>query len=418
MTNKHPDAQWFEDAKFGLFLHWGIYAVNHIEASWPLIDWFPQHMPVPEYEAQAWQFRAERYNPKEWAHMAKAAGFKYVVLTTKHLDGYCLFETETTDYCAPRTGPGRDLIAPYVEALREAGLKVGLYFALLDWHDPDCATIPLEKYCSSPHPFRYEPEKFLLFHQRLFTQIRELMTNYGHIDLLWFDGAADWTADRWRSQELYTMIINHQPHIVVNNRLPGVGDYETPEQTVPLLPPAGLWETCITWNDQWGCDPNPSKYKSVRDVLQTLVVAASKGGNLLINIGPEADGTLPQVSTGYLHELAEWMEHSGISIHGSRRGPHPACFYGPMTIKGNTLYLHLFDIPRGPLKVYGINGEVIRVSLLKTGEELSYLVDKNEVGHGNYYVYKVTIELAAECCDSLNTVVAIEFKEGTDWPQW
>jgi alpha-L-fucosidase len=405
MAATHPEAQWFKGAGFGLFMHWGPYSLKGIEASWPLMTHSHQHTDVNEYEALGDQFKPDKYDPEEWAQLAKAAGMRYAVLTSKHHDGYCLFDTKTTDYCAAKTGPGRDLIRPYVEAFRSAGLKIGFYFSLIDWHDPDFATIPIRRSIASPKPYKHDPARWNDFMVRSYEQARELVTNYGRIDLMWFD-VAGWGADRWHSSEYKTMLLNIQPHLVVNNRLPGQGDYTTPEQNIPARPPDDWWETCMTMNNQWGYHPDPRQYKSSRRLVRILSEVVSKGGNLLLNVGPKPDGTFPHEAVQRLKDMGQWMEHSAEAIHDTLPGPHPSCFYGPMTRRGKILYLHVFDPPLDGIDIRGISGDVAGARLLETGESLPV---RRQLG-------RIVVDLPAEKCDEFNTVVALEFKEEPNWP--
>jgi len=404
MATNHPEAQWFKGAKFGIFPCWCASSVRGIEQSWPIQPYHHQHIDVNEYEALVYDFKADKYNPEEWARIAKEAGARYAVLTTKHHDGYCLFDTKTTDYSAPKTGPGKDLVGPYVEAFRNAGLKVGLYFSLIDWHDPDFPTIPIRQHIASPKPFKHEPARWNNFLVRVYEQVRELLTNYGRIDLFWFD-VAGWDANRWHSSELKTMMLNIQPHLVINNRLPGQGDYITPEQNIPTRPPDGWWETCMTMNNQWGYHPDPKQYKSSRRLIRILAEVAGKGGNLLLAVGPKPDGTFPTEAVERLKAIGQWMSHSSEAIYDTLPGPHASCFYGPMTRRGNKLYLHVFDPPMEGIDVRGIDGDIAQAYLLKTGESL--IVHK-QMG-------RIIIDLPAEKCDEFNTVVVLEFREEPDW---
>lgn len=421
MRALHPEAQWFDEARFGLFIHWGPYSLREIEASWPLLDKSDQAIGVEAYEALADEFNPERYDPKAWARAAKEAGAKYVVLTAKHHDGFCLFDTKTTDYNAVRRGPKRDLIAPYVDAMREEGLKVGLYFTTIDWHDPDFATIPIAPWLQSPKPNVYDPLRWWSFHQRFVEQLRELLTNYGRIDLIWFD-VPGFGADRWRSHEVKRMMLNLQPHLVVNDRLPDAGDYETPEQFVPLHPPDEWWETCLTMNHQWAYHSDPDTYKSTEALLDTLLEVATKGGNLLLNVGPRPDGTWPEPALARLEAIGAWLRHSGESVYGTQRTPahFPPAFYGPTTVKANTVYLHVRDIPRFPLELREMGGRVREVRLVKTGESLNYrteVVSGFSGGvDGHHSVSRLSIDLPATLLDEWNTVVAVEFEDRPSWP--
>jgi alpha-L-fucosidase len=412
MSTNHPEAKWFNGAAFGIFIHWGPYSLRGIEASWPLQPHSPQHTDTASYEALADEFNPQNYDPETWAREAKRAGASYVILTAKHHDGFCLFDTKTTSYCAPQRGAKRDLIAPYINAMRNEGLKVGLYFTTIDWHDPDFATIPIHSYIASPKPFRYDPLRWHQFHARFVEQLRELLTNYGHIDLIWFD-VPGFGADRWRSSEVKQMMLNLQPHLVINDRLPDAGDYATPEQQIPFAPPSGWWETCMTMNHQWAYHPDSSTYKSSAELIRTLTEVVSKGGNLLLNVGPKPDGTWPEEAVSRYREIGAWLKDSGEAIYGTTRGPHPACFHGPMTRKGKSLYLFVRDVPRGPLVVQGIFSPVEKVRLLRTSETLSFAQQTKALLSDG----RVSIELPGEKCDLISTVVAVDFAEEPDWPE-
>ena len=403
---RHPESQWFEGAAFGLFLHWGTYSLKGIEASRPLQPRHSQHIGIEEYEALADEFNPQQYDPAEWARLAKAAGMRYAVLTAKHTDGYCLFDTATTDYSAAKTGPGRDLIRPYVEAFRDAGLKVGIYFTLMDWHDPDCATLPITDMYASVKPYQHDPRRWEDFLVRAYEQVRELLTNYGRIDLMWFD-LAFWDSHRWRSYELKTMMLNLQPHLLVNGRLPEWGDYTTYEARLPVAAPEGWWEACMRMNYQWGYHPDPDQYKSPRRLIRLLSETVGKGGNLLLNVGPKADGTFPAEDVRRLEIFERWMEHSSEAIHDTVAGLDPRCFYDPMTRRGKTLYLHVFDPPLEGIDLCGIAGDVDDVRLLRTGESLA---TEEKMG-------RILIDLPAEKCDEFVTIVAVDFAGQPAWPE-
>lgn len=318
-------------------------------------------------------------------------------------------------------GPKRDLIAPFVEAVREVGLKVGFYFTTIDWYDPDFATIPISPHIQSPKPNVYNPSRWWEFHKRFMEQLRELLTNYGRIDLIWFD-VPGFGADRWRSSEVKQMMLNLQPHLVVNDRLPDAGDYSTPEQYVPFHPPEEWWETCMTMNDQWAYHSDASAYKSTVTLLDTLLEVTTKGGNLLLNVGPRPDGSWPEEAVARLATIGEWLGHSGESIYGTKRitEHYPPSYYGPMTTKGNTIYLHVRDIPRIPLEVRGIGGSVKGVRLVKTGKSLPFQV-REIPGYwgglnGSHSVSRIWIDLVVGDCDEWNTAVAIDFETEPVWP--
>lgn len=408
------NTDWFQDAGFGLFLHWGIYSVAGIVESWSMKQMASEDDPeiegrpgkkargwsVDDYEALAPDFRALKYDPRHWAETARSAGMQYAVLTTKHHDGFCLWDTKTKEFNSVQIGPCRDLVGPYVEAMREAGIKVGLYFSLIDWQDEDFCAMPASRRFSSPkYPHRFEPQAWNRFLERMFAQVRELLTNYGQIDLFFFD-VPGWGGERWCAEELKMMMLDLQPGIICNDRLPGMGDYTTPEQQVPFEPLEGLWESCMTMNHQWSWSPDQSRYKSAVRLLRTLVDVRFKGGNLLLNVGPAADGLFPEPATERLKALAEWMGHSGESIHGVRRGLPPWHFYGPTTRKGNTLYCHVFDPPGDAVVLSGIADMPVSVRLLRTGEEIAF-------GSENK---RIVMELPTEKCDPLDTVLAVDFE--------
>lgn len=403
------NTQWFTDNAFGLFLHWGIYSVAGITESWCMKKMASEDDPscissgwsVKDYEALAQKFKAENYDPSSWAKAAKNAGMKYAVLTAKHHDGYCLFDTQTKDFNSVKTAPGRDLVAPYVEAFRNEGLKVGLYFSLVDWHDEDFCAMPASVRFSSPkYKHRFEPLAWLKFQERMFEQVRELLTNYGKIDLMFFD-VPGWGGQRWCSEELKMMMLELQPHIICNDRLPDMGDYTTPEQQIPLEPLGGIWETCMTMNHQWSYSADESRYKSTGRLIRSLAEIRSKGGNLLLNIGPKSDGSLPQPAIERLEQIGGWLKHSGESIYGAKTGINPYHCYCPTTRRDTVLYCHLFDAPRESFAIRGIIDEPKRVYLLKTGVELKFKIECKTI----------FVEVPADCCDDYNTVVAIEFED-------
>ncbi|MFD2115582.1 alpha-L-fucosidase [Paenibacillus yanchengensis] len=423
MKATHSEAQWFAEAKFGIFIHWGPYAVRGIEASWPLMKGNHQYLEAAEYEGLADEFQPDQYDPIEWARAAKEAGAKYIVLTAKHHDGFCLFDTVTTDYNAVQRGPKRDLIAPFVEAARAEGLKVGLYFTTIDWYDPDFATIPIRQGIQSPKTNVYAPQRWWEFHKRFVEQLRELLTNYGRIDLIWFD-VPGFGADRWRSSEVKQMMLNLQPHLVINDRLPEAGDYTTPEQFIPVHPPDGWWEVSMTMNKQWAYHPDSDAYKSVYQLKETLLEVATKGGNLLLNVGPHPNGTWPKEATERLAQIGEWLAHSGESIYGSSPVPvhYPASFYGPMTRNGSTIYLHVLDFPRFPVELRNIGGTVKRVYAVNSAQELTYRTINVSGylggGQGDFVVSKLEIDVPTNLCDTWNTVIAVEFEQQPIFPEY
>ena len=356
--------------------------------------WSPER-----YYALASQFDASDYDPVRWANVAKAAGCRYAVLGTKHHDGYCLWPTKTKELHAGNIGPKRDLVGPYVEAFRQAGLKVGLYLSLVDWEDPDFTALPASVRFSSPvRPQDFDPARWNRFLQRVFTQVRELLTNYGKIDLFWFD-VPGWGGDIWHADELKMMMLGLQPHIICNDRLPGCGDFVTPEQQIPLDPISGPWETCMTTNENWGFHPDAAKYKSARTLVQNLCEIRSLGGNLLLNVGPDGRGRFPETACERLEELGGWLARSGDAIYGASSGIGTRHFWGPSTRQGNTLYCHLPAWPTPDFDLRGISDDPVRVYLLQSGEDLKF----QRVNQ------RIRICCAGITPDPISSTVAVEF---------
>jgi alpha-L-fucosidase len=381
------NATWWAEARFGLFIHWGLYALAARH------EWVQRNERLTDADYRKYfdHFFPDLYDPARWAKTAKAAGMKYVVVTTKHHDGFCLWDSVHTDFKAARTPWGKDLIAPLVAALREEGLRVGFYHSLLDWHHPDYA---IDKY----HP-RFEDAGFRekeksrnmgKYRAYLQDQVRELLTGFGPIDYLFLDfsfpgpdgkGRAD-----WQSEKLLAMIRELQPGILVNDRLdlldiPGSWDFRTPEQFLPreCVTVNGLkvaWETCQTFSGSWGYHRDEMTWKSVRQLLVMLIEVVSKAGNLLLNVGPTARGTFDERSTERLTEIGRWMGRHGRSIYGCTEAPpeypKPAnalLTYNPAVRR---LYVHVLEWPPGTLTLEGFGGKVRYARLLNDGSEIPF----------------------------------------------
>ncbi len=291
--------KWWHDARFGMFVHWGLYSVlgRH---EWAMEE---EGIPIPEYEQLARQFRPKPGAQREWARLARRSGQKYMVMTTKHHEGFCHFKTATTDYCAPKQGPGRDLVAEYVEAARAEGLRVGFYYSLMDWHHPDGAR------CATDEAARRR------FVDYIHTHVRELMTNYGKIDILWYDVSWPLDARGWESEKMNRMVFELQPDIIVNNRNDLPGDFSTPEQEIPDGRQEHAWESCMTMNESWGYHRADDNWKSSKTVVRNLVTCARGGGNYLLNIGPKPDGSIPEESVRTLAPVGPWLERNGQAIY-------------------------------------------------------------------------------------------------------
>ena len=345
---------WWRQAKFGMFIHWGLYSILGRDA-WAMGD---EDIPLQEYEQLASQFRPLPNAPKLWARLARAAGMRYMVLTTKHHEGFCLFDTKFTDYCAPKHC-GRDLVREFVEAARGEGLRVGFYYSLMDWHHPDW---PKAKADSAARA------RFVAYTH---SQLRELMNNYGKVDILWYDMPVPLDVAGWRSDEMNRMVLQLQPDVVINNRNRLGGDFSTPEQSTQ----AGQadWESCMTMNDTWGFTYNDHNWKSAQQLLQNLIECARDGGNYLLNVGPMADGSVPAASIDRLQAIGGWLERNGEAVYATQRCSFPHGNIGVYTRKGNTLFAHIYFWPRERMTVGGVNFQVRSARFLGSGSPVRFI---------------------------------------------
>jgi alpha-L-fucosidase len=384
-------AEKFRNAHLGLFIHWGSYSVWGFEASWPLqqglISW-------DEYEALADRFVPEHYDPRQWAALAREAGFRYAMFTTKHHDGFAMFDTDLSDYSAPKRAAGRDFVREYAEAFREAGIGVGFYFSLCDWRHPDYPVkVVREGYDRHPRAvppgvaasIEADPARWDRYIEFMHGQVRELLTKYGEIDYLWFDGQWEHTAEEWRSAELVAMIRELAPNCVINDRLadPSLGDYRTPEQYVPVESPTEPWETCMTINNTWGYNPHDHAYKPVGELAATLVEVRSKGGNYLLNVGPGPDGRFPTSSESRLRALGDWITRNQEAVHATGDGLPAGAYYGPSTASDSAIYLYVLGVPNGDvIRVRGLTQEVVEAEILDSGVQLAFEQNRRDLSHG------------------------------------
>jgi alpha-L-fucosidase len=351
---------WWHQARFGMFIHWGLYSVIG-QHEWAMEV---EGIPIKQYELLAKQFHPKPNAARDWARLAKAAGQKYMVMTTKHHEGFCHWDTKLTDYCAPKQGPGR--------------LRVGFYYSLMDWHHPDGAR------CKT------DPEARKRFVEYTHGLIRELMTNYGKIDVLWYD--VDWplTAAEWESERMNKMVFELQPEIIVNNRNGLEGDFSTPEQEVRAEKSGRAWESCMTLNDSWGFNRGDDAWKTPKEVIANLVNCARGGGNYLLNIGPKPDGSIPEESVTVLTEVGKWLQTNGKSIYETERGEFSWNVNANYTRSGNTLYIHQqywpghtpaaegteFFQPEAVIAIGGLKAKAKAARLLKTGEAVKFTQDE------------------------------------------
>lgn len=371
--------RWFPEARFGMFIHWGPYAVQGRGEQ----VLFREHLDQQEYGEAACRWNPEQFDARKWAAAARAAGMRYAVLTTRHHDGYCLWDSQETDYTSAAQAPRRDFVREYVDAFRDAGLRVGLYYSLADWRIP--------AYWEGP---AHDPEGWAAFRDYVHAQVRELLSHYGRIDVIWFDGAWPHSATEWRSAELVEMMRALQPEIMINNRLGTVdegdgvsgggvieavghsarlGDFGTPEHHITAE--AGrLWESCqvTTWR-LWGYTLG-ERWRPADLLLDMLVESASKGGNLLMNVGPQPDGQLPPEFRERMDAVGEWLAVHGEAIYDTE--PGDVCEFitrGRQTVRGNNLYLVIrFWDGRDILRLVGLATPVRRATLLTTGAELPF----------------------------------------------
>jgi len=380
---KKPDPAWFVHDRFGMFIHWGLYALPARH------EWIRnrEEISIADYQPYFDHFNPDLFDPREWARMAKVAGMQYFVITTKHHDGFCLWPTKHTDYCVSNTPYQKDLIRATVDAFRAEGIKVGFYYSLIDWHHPEFTVDKI-------HPMRNNAAERAKNSQRdmrkyakyMRDQVLELCTQYGKIDLFWFDfsypGEDGKGHQDWESEELYAIVQELQPHALVDNRLdlPDVGDFVTPEQ----FQPAGgfkdangnpvVWEACQTFSGSWGYYRDEHTWKSVDLLIRMLVDGVSKGGNLLLNVGPTARGLFDARATERLQGMGDWMTLHGRSIYGC--GPAPAHFTPPSDCRytynaeRNTLYLHIFAWPFRDIYCPGLAEHIKYAQFLHDGSEV------------------------------------------------
>jgi len=364
--------RWFTEARFGMFIHWGVYSVPAGEwgtkrgcGEWLLEN---ARIPVSEYEKFATQFNPVKFNAREWVQIAKQAGMKYIVITAKHHDGFGMFRSDLTDWCIKSTPFARDPLQELAAACQESGLKLCFYYSIMDWHHPDWVQRKPWNDRATGEP---DLDRYTAF---LKGQLKELLTRYGPIGILWFDGDEKCWPHEY-GVGLYYYLRSLQPQLIINNRLakardekwtdPGSGDFGTPEQRIPKSGqvPTLPWESCMTINEHWGFDKSDQKWKSATMLVRNLVDCASKGGNYLLNVGPTAEGLIPEASVERLRELGDWMKLNGEAIYGTTQvrvdGLPADCL---ATQKGDRIYLHLFNWPESVS--FSTDRKVRRVFLL------------------------------------------------------
>ncbi len=403
---KQKRMQWFNEAKLGIFIHWGIYSVRGIDESW---SFYNRYLPYDEYMKQLNGFNASKYDPAAWAKLIKESGAKYAVLTTKHHDGVALWDTKESELnVVKKTPAARDLVKPFAEALKKEGVKTGLYFSMLDWSHPDYPKFLNNQDRYSDDSVRWN--RFLKFREN---QVHELAAFKP--DLLWFDGDWDYSAEKWKSKELRENINIWMPGVIVNSRINGYGDYATPENGVPIYKPAeNNWELCMTINDSWGYQPTDKEYKSPNQVIRILADCIGMGGNLLLDIGPKPDGTIPDKQVKVLKELGRWTKKHKEAIYGTTAGIPKEYYYGASALSKNRdiIYLFVDGKPNGPLLLKGIKNQVNRIWVVGNGAKLNWQVLMK--AYWSEVPGQIYIDVPDSVLDEQVTVIAVLLKGPVD----
>jgi alpha-L-fucosidase len=421
---KNERMEWWREARFGMFIHWGLYAVPAGEWKGEKIpgigEWIMERakIPVSEYEPLTKQFNPVKFDAVQWVQIAKNAGMKYIVITSKHHDGFCLWDSKYTDYDVMDATPfKRDILGELAAECKKQGIRLCFYHSIMDWHHPDAQAPFFPKYndTSKSNP---NFDRYVEYYMK--GQLKELVQNYGPVGIMWFDGEwiKDWT--REMGWDMFEYCLSLQPDTIVNNRVGNgrqgmrglsksdefAGDYGTPEQEIPATGLPGLdWETCMTMNDTWGFKSYDENWKSREDLLHKLVDIASKGGNFLLNVGPTAEGLIPGPSVERLAAIGQWMNLNSESIYGTTASPLGEVPWGRCTAKPGKLYLHVFDWPaNGKLEVSGIKNKVKKAYLLTDKKQAKLSVTSTGAE-------KIVISVPSKAADPINTVIVLQIEK-------
>ena len=380
-----PDhMKWWVEARFGMFIHWGVYAVPS-RGEWIK---YQENIPDEEYVLLADEFNPKHYHPAEWVEIARDAGMKYMVITTRHHDGFCLYDSAVSDFTAPKTAAGRDLIAEFAHACHAADMPLGFYYSLMDWRFPG----------AMPHGLDQLADVWEPMVEQAHAQVREILTNYGKVDILWYDGMNPSDTVIWRSAELNAMARELQPGIIINNRAGLEEDYGTPENKV--TPESRPWEACYTMNESWGHCATDRAYKTPRELVYLLSSCVAQGGNLLLNVGPDAEGRFPPEAVENLRTLGGWMKRNGGAVYGAGHAAVGAPAVGWATQKGDREYLIVVRWPGSTLPFAWCGSKVTAARVLGTGREAEVEQNGDRVWlHG----------LPEYAPDPLYTVIELEF---------
>jgi len=366
-----PKMSWFQDAKLGIFIHWGIYAVDGVDESWAF---FNKKMSWEAYMKQLNGFTASKYNPTDWVNLIKASGAKYAVVTTKHHDGVALWNTNQGHYSTVKNTPAkRDLLTPFYQELKKQNIKAGAYFSLIDWSHPDYPAFMKD---SMRYAIKDQPERWQRFRNFYQAQLNEVADQFKP-DLFWFDGDWEHSAEEWESEKVRTTLLDKNPKAIINGRLMGYGDYDTPEQNVPVSRPKyNWWELCMTINNNWGYQHKDTNWKTPSQIIALFADVVSHGGNLLLDIGPKEDGTIPKEQRELLLELGQWNKKHERAIFGSLAGIPQGHFYGPTTISKDStkLYLFLQGQTAGQIMVKGLDNAIQSIKVVGSEKQLQHKV--------------------------------------------
>ncbi len=411
---------WFEAARFGMFIHWGPYSLASVEASWPIMRPTPGGITEAEYRALPARFNPTKFDPVAWVRLARAAGQRYIVFTTKHHDGFCMFDSRYTTYKITNTPYGKDIVAQLAEACHREGMPIGFYYSPPDMNHPayrDTSKPASENWNGQP-----ERPEWPLYLDYMELQLTELLTRYGPVALIWFDGLRE--QSKYDGRRFLKLIHELQPAALVNNRIGVPGDYETPEQFIPkMIPTRGvrisgtnpadaaalsggvpraedfrLWETCMTINGTWAYNKNDPRFKTSASLIRDLVEAASRGGNFLLNAGPEPDGTIQPEFQERLLAIGTWLGRNGDAIYGTEYGPLQDLKFARTTAKNRDVFLHVFDWPGAAAVLPAEHLPELRtVEFLDSGKPIEFTRDERQL----------TLKLPAEAPAAAVTVIAL-----------
>lgn len=369
-TSIRPKMQWFADAKLGIFIHAGIYSVKGVDESWSFHN---GKISYADYMQQLQGFTLAKYDPAYWAELIRESGARYAVITTKHHDGVSMYDTRQNDLSIAKATPAkRDMIRPFYEELRKRNIKTGAYYSLIDWSHPDYPGFLKD---SSRYQVKYDYNRWNRFRNFFQSQIQEINSLFKP-DLWWFDGDWEHSAEEWESQKVRNIILSANPNAIINGRLQGYGDYETPEQNFPVSKPQyNWWELCMTTNDNWGFH-NDENWKTPYEVISIFVDAVSNGGNLLLDMGPKEDGTIPEPQEQVLKELGKWNRKNGEAIFNTVAGIPKGHFYGATTLSkdSTTLFLFLQGKISGDITLKGLKNKIQEISVVGNNTRLSHKI--------------------------------------------